>query len=87
MILFPAFCSPSPPVDLSAPFCYSSSPFSALCLTMVVFFLPVVFSWKLWGDKMTCMQKLWGAVIVLTGITGGIIGAIQAINDIANKLK
>ena len=54
---------------------------------MVVFFLPVVFSWKLWGDKMTCMQKLWGAVIVLTGITGGIIGAIQAINDIANKLK
>ena len=59
----------------------------ALCLTMIVFVLPVLFTWKLQGSTMSWFYKFWGLCIVVAGITGGTIGSIQAVSDIVSKLK
>ena len=58
----------------------------ALCLTMMVFVLPVVFSWQLWGDRMSAAQKVFGVFIVAVGSIGGLIGTVQALQDIAKSL-
>eukprot|EP00943_MAST-04B_sp_MAST-4B-sp1_P002120 g2120.t1 len=58
----------------------------AMCLTMIVFVLPVAFSFKLRGDKMSILEKVWGLCIVCCGCIGGIIGTIQAFQSIASKL-
>ena len=59
----------------------------AMCLTMMVFVLPVVFSFQLWGHKMTMAQKVFGIFIVAVGSIGGLIGTVQALSDIAASLK
>ena len=59
----------------------------ALCLTMIVFVLPVLFTWKLQGSTMGWLSKLWGLCIIAAGVTGGTIGSIQAVSDIISKLK
>jgi amino acid permease len=59
----------------------------ALCLTMMVFVLPVVFSWRLWGDRMSMLQKVFGLFIVAVGGIGGTIGTAQALRDIAKSLS
>ena len=59
----------------------------ALCLTMIVFVLPVLFTWKLQGNTMGWISKFWGFCIIAAGITGGTIGSIQAVSDIVSKLK
>jgi amino acid permease len=58
----------------------------AMCLTMMVFVLPVVFSWKLWGNQMSIYQKVFGIFIVSVGSIGGMIGTVQALQDIAQSL-
>ena len=58
----------------------------ALCLTMMVFVLPVIFSYKLWGNNMTLLQKVFGMCIVAVGTIGGTIGTVQALQDIAESL-
>ena len=59
----------------------------ALCLTTMVFLLPVIFSWKLWGHDMSLAQKVFGLFIVAVGAIGGSIGTAQALNDIAASLR
>jgi len=59
----------------------------ALCLTMIVFVLPVVFTFKLRGSELSMPQKMWGVLIIAVGVTGGTIGSVQAIVAIAQKLK
>ena len=59
----------------------------AMCLTMIVFFLPVVFSWLLWGDRLTLAMKVWGLVIICTGSVAGTIGTVQALQAIVEKLQ
>jgi amino acid permease len=59
----------------------------AMCLTMMVFVLPVVFSWSLWGDQMSMAQKVYGIFIVSVGAIGGMIGTVQALQDIAHSLQ
>ena len=58
----------------------------AMCLTMIVFILPVIFSFKLRGQNMTFLEKFWGICIVCCGSVGGFIGTIQAFQSIALKL-
>lgn len=58
----------------------------AMCLTMIVFVLPIAFSFKLRGDKMTILEKVWGLCIMFCGSIGGVIGTIQAFQSIASKL-
>lgn len=57
----------------------------ALCLTMIVFVLPVVFAWKL--CVMTFTEKVWGVCILFVGCAGGVIGSIQAVVQIAQKIE
>eukprot|EP00945_MAST-04E_sp_MAST-4E-sp1_P000396 g396.t1 len=59
----------------------------AVCLTMIVFVLPVVFSYKLRGDSMTFAEKIWGVCIIFAGLVGGTIGGIQSIISIVDLLK
>ena len=59
----------------------------ALCLTMMVFVLPVIFSFQLWGDRMSMPQKVFGLFIVAVGGIGGTIGTVQALSDIAKALR
>lgn len=58
----------------------------ALCLTMMVFILPVLFSFSLWGHEMTMAQKVFGIFIVAVGAIGGLIGTVQALDDIYQNL-
>ena len=55
--------------------------------TMVVFVLPVVFSFKLRGAEMGLPEKLFGVVCIITGLAGGSIGSYEAINDIIAKFQ
>ena len=57
----------------------------AMCLTMIVFILPVFFSFRLRGQKMSLIEKVWGICIVCCGSIGGLIGTIQAFQSIAAK--
>ena len=59
----------------------------AACLTMIVFVLPVVFSWKLRGAGMGVGEKVFGWLIIAIGAFGGGIGCVQAVRDIAAKLS
>jgi amino acid permease len=59
----------------------------AMCLTMIVFVLPVIFSWKLWGESMSVVQKTYGLFIIFVGTAGGFVGGIQAILAISKKLQ
>jgi hypothetical protein len=52
-----------------------------------IFVLPVVFSWSLWGDQMSMAQKVYGIFIVSVGAIGGMIGTVQALQDIAHSLQ
>ena len=58
----------------------------ALCLTMMVFVLPVIFSFMIWGGKMGWGQKILGACILITGAVAGFIGTRGALIDIASSL-
>ena len=58
----------------------------AACLTMVVFILPVVFSWKLRPEEISTTEKVVGVVIILLGLTGGTIGCYQSVDSIVKKL-
>ena len=57
----------------------------AMCLTMIVFILPVIFSFRLRGQKMSLLDKVWGICIIFCGSIGGLIGTIQAFQSIAAK--
>ena len=59
----------------------------AVCLTMVVFVLPVVFSFKIWGNRMTIWQKIYGVVIVACGATAGAYASVSTVSSIVSKLK
>ena len=57
----------------------------ALCLSMIVFVLPVIFDWKLRsmnGEPISFWSKVVGPVIILVGLTGGTIGTVQAVRGI-----
>lgn len=59
----------------------------ALCLSMIVFVLPVIFDWKLRslnGEKISLLSKVVGPVIILVGAAGGTIGTVQAVRGIIN---
>ena len=59
----------------------------ATCLTMVVFVLPVVFSWKLRGRRMGLLEKVFGILVICCGVMGGTIGSIQAVAEIVAKFQ
>ena len=67
----------------------------ALCLTMVVFILPVIFYWILrvrrfragFGPDLPVLEKVWGAFVVAVGAAGGSIGCYQAVQSIVTKLQ
>lgn len=59
----------------------------AMCLTMIVFVLPVVFSFKLRGEELSLGSKVWGYCIIFTGVLGGSIGTIQSLESISKKLQ
>ena len=66
---------------------------SMTCSSIVLNFYDVVelsyicyVSFKLRGDKMSILEKVWGLCIVCCGCIGGIIGTIQAFQSIASKL-
>ena len=59
----------------------------AMCLTMIVFVLPVVFAWKLRGAEMSLAQKTWGVCIICCGVVGGGIGTVQAVIQISQRLR
>lgn len=57
----------------------------ALCLTMIVFIFPVLFSLKLRSD-VSALEKAWGVAICAVGIFGGGKGTYEAILNISHKL-
>ena len=84
-------CSAAALTALIALFCPYFPEFMTLvgaaCLTMIVFVLPVVFSWKLRGGSMSTAEKLCGWLIIAVGVFGGGIGCVQAVRAIAAKLS
>lgn len=69
----------------------------AICLTMIVFVLPVVFGWKLrtraanpkaggGGATMPLWDKALAVLIIAVAAVGGAIGAVQAVQGIVTKL-
>lgn len=59
----------------------------ALCLTMMVFVLPVLLSWKLRPEQLGWVERLCGAAIILIGLSAGAIGTYQAIDSMVGKIR
>lgn len=68
----------------------------ALCLTMIVFILPVIFNWILRDRRLAegvegetglpILEKVWGVIVIVAGAAGGGIGSYQAVQSIVSKL-
>jgi amino acid permease len=54
----------------------------AACISMMVFVFPIVFNLKLRGHLLPWWEKVFGFFVMVVGLTGGSIGAYQAIRDI-----
>ena len=59
----------------------------SLCITMIVYILPVMFSFRLWGDRMSTWQKIYGVAIVLCGTAAGAYASVSTIISIIAKLR
>jgi len=59
----------------------------AVCIGMIVWLLPVVFYWRICGGEISCARKALGVIIVVVGLVGGSIGAVQAVNDIVQDFR
>ena len=59
----------------------------AVCVGMIVWLMPVVFHWRICGAQISWPRKLLGVVIIIVGIIGGGIGAVQAVNDIVDDFR
>ena len=58
----------------------------AMCLTAIVFVLPVVFSFKLRGAAMGPGERVVGAFAATIGACAGAVGSFQAVQSIVEKL-
>ena len=58
-----------------------------MCLTAIVFVLPVVFKMRLRRSEMGTPERALGVLIVLVGTSAGAVGCFQAIQAIAQKLE
>eukprot|EP00301_Raphidiophrys_heterophryoidea_P009114 c1343_g1_i2.p1 GENE.c1343_g1_i2~~c1343_g1_i2.p1 ORF type:complete len:268 (-),score=70.32 c1343_g1_i2:174-977(-) len=56
----------------------------ACCITMMVFVLPIVFNFRLRGHLLGFPEKIWGVLILITGLVGGINGAWQGMRDMVH---
>jgi len=59
----------------------------ALCLTMMVFVLPVVLTWRLRPEDLGPLERVCSVAIVLIGLSAGSIGSYQAIDSIVGKIR
>ena len=53
---------------------------------MIVFVLPVLFTWRLRGGHICPAERLFGAFVIAVGVVGGAIGAYQSVHDIVGLL-
>lgn len=75
-------------VALAVPYFGDAMSFvGAACLTMMVFVLPVLLSWRLRPEEIGTLERLWGGLILLTGCTAGAVGTYQALVSIVQKLE
>jgi amino acid permease len=59
----------------------------AACITMLVFVLPVILTWRLRPESLGLAERLWGALIMLVGLSAGALGTVNATTSILQKLR